>query len=61
MRRHLLKSKTHRATITSVDLHTEGSLTLDEALLEAADLLPFGEVLVDAQNHVVRPQLRAGS
>jgi aspartate 1-decarboxylase len=30
MRRHLMKSKIHRATITSADLHYEGSLTLDE-------------------------------
>lgn len=28
MRRHLMKSKIHRATITSADLHDEGSLTL---------------------------------
>jgi aspartate 1-decarboxylase len=28
MHRHLLKSKIPRATITSVDLHYEGSLTL---------------------------------
>jgi aspartate 1-decarboxylase len=29
MRRQLLKSKIHRATIMSIDLHYEGSLTLD--------------------------------
>ena len=29
MLRHLMKSKIHRATITSADLHYEGSLTLD--------------------------------
>jgi aspartate 1-decarboxylase len=54
MRRQLLKSKIHRATITSVDLHYEGSLTLDEALLEAADLLPFEEVQVADVNNGAR-------
>jgi len=38
MQRHLMKSKIHRATITSADLHYEGSLTVDEDLLDAADL-----------------------
>jgi aspartate 1-decarboxylase len=46
MQRHLMKSKIHRATITSVDLHYEGSLTVDEDLLEAADLLRNEEVQV---------------
>ena len=39
MQRHMMKSKIHRATITSADLHYEGSLTVDEDLLDAADLL----------------------
>ena len=46
MQRHLMKSKIHRATITSADLHYEGSLTVDENLLDAADLLPHEEVQV---------------
>jgi aspartate 1-decarboxylase len=46
MQRHLMKSKIHRATITSADLHYEGSLTVDESLLDAADLLPHEEVQV---------------
>ncbi len=46
MRRRLLKSKIHRATITSAELHYEGSLTLDVALMTAADLLPHEEVQV---------------
>ena len=37
MLRHLMRSKIHRATITSADLHYEGSLTLDEDLLDAAE------------------------
>jgi aspartate 1-decarboxylase len=46
MRRHLMKSKIHRATITSADLHYEGSLTLDRDLMQAADLVEFEEIHV---------------
>lgn len=40
MLRSILKSKIHRATVTDADLHYEGSVSIDEDLLEAADLLP---------------------
>jgi aspartate 1-decarboxylase len=43
MQRHLMKSKIHRATITAADLHYEGSLTVDEDLLDAADLVTHEE------------------
>jgi aspartate 1-decarboxylase len=46
MQRHLMKSKIHRATITSADLHYEGSLTVDEDLLDAADLVEYEEIQV---------------
>lgn len=46
MQRHLMKSKIHRATITSADLHYEGSLTVDEDLLDAADLVDYEEIQV---------------
>lgn len=46
MRRHLMKSKIHRATITSADLHYEGSLTVDATLMTEADLLPYEEIHV---------------
>lgn len=46
MQRHLMKSKIHRATITSADLHYEGSLTVDEELLDAADLVEYEEIQV---------------
>lgn len=46
MQRHLMKSKIHRATVTSADLHYEGSLTVDEDLLDAADLVNHEEVQV---------------
>jgi len=39
MRRTMLKSKIHRATVTGSDLHYVGSITVDGDLLEAADVL----------------------
>jgi aspartate 1-decarboxylase len=51
MLRTMHKSKIHRATVTQADLHYVGSVTIDGALLEAADLLP-GELvhIVDVTN-----------
>ncbi len=46
MHRVMLKSKIHRATVTRSDLHYEGSLAIDAALLEAADLLPGEQIHV---------------
>src|SRR5438105_4517999 len=46
MRRTMLKSKIHRATVTAAELHYEGSLTIDAALLEAADVLPNEQIHV---------------
>ena len=54
MQRYLMKSKIHRATITSADLHYEGSLTLDADLMEAADLLPYEEIQVVNVNNGAR-------
>jgi aspartate 1-decarboxylase len=44
MTRKMLKSKIHRATVTGADLEYEGSITIDESLLEAADILPYEAV-----------------
>ena len=46
MKRLMLKSKIHRATITGTELDYEGSITVDEELLEAADILPGEQVHV---------------
>lgn len=40
MFRMMCKSKIHRATITKCDLHYEGSIGIDKALLEASNMLP---------------------
>lgn len=44
MRRFLLKSKIHRATVTDADLHYEGSVTLDANLMAAADIMEHEQV-----------------
>lgn len=42
----MLKSKIHRATITEADLNYDGSLTIDQDLLDAAGIIPFEQVKV---------------
>ncbi len=44
MRRTLFKSKLHRVTVTHADLAYEGSVTIDETLMRAADILPYEQV-----------------
>ncbi len=38
MRRRMMKSKVHRATVTDANLHYVGSITLDTTLMELADI-----------------------
>ena len=54
MRRTLCKSKIHRATITGADLNYEGSLTVDRALMDAADMRPYERVQVVNVNNGAR-------
>ena len=51
MLRTMMTSKIHRATVTQADLHYVGSVTVDQDLLDAANLLP-GELvhIVDIDN-----------
>lgn len=44
MKRTLLKSKIHRATVTDANLLYQGSVTIDPLLMEAADLLEFERI-----------------
>jgi aspartate 1-decarboxylase len=46
MRRIMMKSKLHRATVTETNVDYEGSLTIDTDLLEAADILPNEQIHV---------------
>jgi aspartate 1-decarboxylase len=49
--RHMMKSKIHRATVTEANLNYVGSITIDENLMEAADLLENEKVqIVDNNN-----------
>jgi len=42
----ILKSKIHRATITEANLEYLGSLTIDEDLMDAADLIEYEKISV---------------
>ena len=46
MRRRMMKSKVHRATVTSADLHYVGSISLDPMLMDAADIREWEQVAV---------------
>ena len=51
MRRRMMKSKIHRATVTSADLNYVGSISVDPALMTAADILEGEQVhVVDIDN-----------
>jgi aspartate 1-decarboxylase len=47
----MLKSKIHRGTVTGSDLHYVGSITIDQDLLDAADIREHEQVhVVDVDN-----------
>jgi aspartate 1-decarboxylase len=46
MLRLMLRSKIHRATVTGADLDYEGSLALDQDLIDAAGMLPYEQIMV---------------
>lgn len=46
MQRIMFKSKIHRATVTGANLDYEGSLTIDEDLMDEADILPNEQIHV---------------
>lgn len=51
MLRTLVNGKIHRATVTQADLHYVGSITVDETLMKAADLVEGEKVqVVDVTN-----------
>ena len=63
----MLKSKIHRACVTGADLNYEGSISIDEVLMEAADLLPNEQVHVlnlsngsRAETYVIRGHRNSG-
>lgn len=51
MQIEVLKSKIHRVQVTEANLHYIGSITIDEALIEAANLIEHEKVqVVDIDN-----------
>lgn len=46
MQRIMCKSKIHRASITQADIHYVGSITIDEKLLNAANLIEYEQVQI---------------
>jgi aspartate 1-decarboxylase len=50
----VLKSKVHRAVITEANLNYVGSLTLDENLMEAANLIEYEKVQIVNVNNGTR-------
>ena len=51
MLRQMLRAKIHRATVTDACLEYEGSLTVDEELLDASGILPFELVMISNLNN----------
>jgi len=47
----MLRSKIHRATVTEADLEYEGSLTLDQDLMDAAGMVPYEQVKLSNLNN----------
>jgi aspartate 1-decarboxylase len=68
MRRTFFRSKIHRATITHADLDYEGSVTIDEDLMEAAGIWEYEAVHVwnitrgtRLQTYAIRGERGAGT
>jgi aspartate 1-decarboxylase len=51
MYRQLLRSKIHRVTVTESNLEYEGSITIDEELMDRAGILPYELVMVSSLNN----------
>ena len=50
----MFKAKLHRLRVTEADLYYEGSITIDEELLETAGMLPYEKVQVVNVNNGAR-------
>ncbi|WP_257351789.1 aspartate 1-decarboxylase [Pseudalkalibacillus decolorationis] len=54
MYRTMLKGKIHRARVTEANLNYVGSITIDEAILEAVDMYPNEKVQIVNNNNGAR-------
>lgn len=52
--RTMLKSKIHRARVTGLSIEYEGSISIDQKLMEEADILPYEQVEVLNLNNGAR-------
>jgi aspartate 1-decarboxylase len=51
MLRCILRAKIHIATVTESNLSYEGSITIDEAILKKAGILPYEQVMISNLNN----------
>ena len=51
MFRCMLRAKIHMATITESNIAYEGSITVDEAILKDAGMLPYEQVMISNVNN----------
>ncbi|OGW38528.1 MAG: aspartate 1-decarboxylase [Nitrospirae bacterium RBG_13_39_12] len=51
MLRCILRTKIHIATVTESNLSYEGSITIDEAILKKAGILPYEQVMISNLNN----------
>lgn len=51
MLRCILRAKIHIATVTESNLSYEGSITIDEKILEKAGILPYEQVMISNLNN----------
>ncbi|MCR8642091.1 aspartate 1-decarboxylase [Paenibacillus sp. N1-5-1-14] len=54
MHRLMCKGKIHRATVTQADLNYVGSITIDRALMQEANILPYEMVQVTSLRNATR-------
>lgn len=54
MFRHMMKAKIHQARVTEANLNYVGSVTIDEDLLDAVDMLPNEKVQIVNNNNGAR-------
>jgi len=65
---HVCKAKIHRVRITELDLDYEGSISVDEELLDAAKIIPYEKVQVlninngeRAETYIIPAKRRSGT
>ncbi len=47
----MLRTKIHMATVTESNLAYEGSITIDQSILDETDILPYEQVMISNMNN----------